>query len=88
MTGVERWIEHGAMSDPGDFASILTRLPSDIDAINRTIQGLLIHSDWLTAYGVDERSFGAGLATNASRCKAFGSHPGQGCAAIGHPTPA
>ena len=33
MNGVERWIEHGAMSDPGDFASTLTRLPSDIDAI-------------------------------------------------------
>ena len=59
MNGVERWIEHGAMSDPGDFASTLTRLPSDIDAINRTIQGLLIHSDWLTAYGMDERAFSA-----------------------------
>jgi hypothetical protein len=58
MTGVERWIEHGPMSDPGDFGSILTRLPSDVGAINRTIQGLLIHSDWLTAYGVDEKSFG------------------------------
>lgn len=59
MTGVERWIEHSPMSDPGGFVSILTRLPPDIDAINRTIQGLLIHSDWLTAYGVDEKSFGA-----------------------------
>jgi hypothetical protein len=59
MTGVERWIEHSPMSDPSDFASTLARLPSDIDAINRTIQGLLIHTDWLTAYGVDEKSFGA-----------------------------
>jgi hypothetical protein len=59
MTGVERWIEHSPMSDPSDFVATLARLPSDIDAINRTIQGLLIHTDWLTAYGVDEKSFGA-----------------------------
>ena len=59
MTGVERWIKHSPMSDPSDFVSALTRLPSDINAINRTIQGLLIHTGWLTAYGVDEKSFGA-----------------------------
>jgi hypothetical protein len=56
MTGVERWIEHSPMSDSSDFAVTLTRLPSDIDAINRTIQGLLIHTDWLTAYGVKNPS--------------------------------
>ncbi len=88
MTDVGRWIEHSPMSDPSDFVATLARLPSDIDAINRTIQGLLIHTDWLTAYGVDEKSLRRGLQTNASRRNAPGSHPEWGCAAIGHPSPA
>jgi hypothetical protein len=57
MIGVERWIEHSPMSDPAALVSAVAELPSGIDALNRVVQGLLIHSDWLGAYGLDEKSF-------------------------------
>ena len=37
----------------------LAALPSGVSALNRVVQGLLIHSDWLGAYDVDERQLRA-----------------------------
>jgi hypothetical protein len=41
------------MSDPAAHTSIVAELPSGIGTLNSVIQGLLIHSDWLAAYGLD-----------------------------------
>jgi Transglutaminase-like superfamily len=49
---VERWIGHSRMSDPADLASLIAELPSSVEALNRVVQGLLIHLDWLGAYSV------------------------------------
>lgn len=55
MIGVDRWAGHSRMSDPAKHAGSVAALPSGVSALNRVVQGLLIHSDWLGAYGVDER---------------------------------
>jgi hypothetical protein len=41
------------MSDPAAHIGIVAGLPSDVGTLNRIIQGLLVHSDWLGAYGLD-----------------------------------
>jgi hypothetical protein len=50
--GVERWIGHTRMSDPGSHAARIAELPAVVRVLNRVVQGLLIHVDWLGAYGV------------------------------------
>jgi len=42
------------MSDPLRHAATIADLPSDIGVLNDTIQGVLVHSDWLIHYGLDE----------------------------------
>jgi hypothetical protein len=54
---IERWIRHCAMSDPGRHDAAVAELPSSVGALNGVVQGLLIHSDWLGAYGVNESQF-------------------------------
>jgi hypothetical protein len=57
MDNVKQWISHSAMSDPGRHEAAMAELPSTVSALNRVVQGVLIHSDWLSAYGVDESRF-------------------------------
>jgi hypothetical protein len=47
------------MSDPAGHSSLIAGLPSDIGGLNRIIQGLLVHSDWLTVYGLNDADFRA-----------------------------
>lgn len=42
------------MFDPADHAARMAGLPADIRVLNRIIQGVLIHADWLAEYGLDE----------------------------------
>lgn len=41
------------MTEPGALAAKFARLPPDIGSLNRIVQGLLLHSEWLSAYGLD-----------------------------------
>ncbi len=52
----ETWSQHDRMSDPGFYASHLDQLPDDLGGLARIVQGLLIHADWIGAYGVDAGS--------------------------------
>lgn len=54
MENVERWTGHSLMSDPAWHAPVIAKLPPEIGILNGIIQGLLVHSDWLTEYGLDE----------------------------------
>jgi Transglutaminase-like superfamily len=54
---IERWIGHSAMSDPGRHDAAVAELPSRVRALNGVVQGLIIHTDWLSAYGVHESQF-------------------------------
>jgi hypothetical protein len=59
-SGHNVWIKHSPMSDPADHAACLTGLPADIGILNRVTQGVLVHSDWLAEYGLDETLLHAG----------------------------
>jgi hypothetical protein len=43
---------HGSLTDPGKFAPEIAALPADLGALCAVIQGIVIHADWATAYGV------------------------------------
>lgn len=57
MENLEQWVRHSAMSDISRHAAAVAELPSDIGALNSVVQGVIIHSDWLGAYGVAESEF-------------------------------
>ena len=57
MDNVERWISHSRMSDTGRHDAAVAGLPQSISALNGVVQGLIIHTDWLGAYGIDESRF-------------------------------
>ena len=47
------------MSDPAHHAAAIAGLPVDIDQLTGLISGLLVHSDWLSEYGLGESQSGA-----------------------------
>jgi hypothetical protein len=57
MENVKRWVSHSGMSDTGRHAAAVAELPIGIHALSSVVQGLIIHSDWLDAYGVEESRF-------------------------------
>jgi len=57
LENIERWIGQSAMSDPGRHKAAVAELPSSVAALNGVVQGLIIHTEWLSAYGVDESQF-------------------------------
>jgi hypothetical protein len=57
MKNLDSWTKHSPMTDPASHADLIAELPSDIGALNSIIQGLLVHSDWLTAYGLDDADY-------------------------------
>lgn len=59
MENRERWKTHSRMSDPGNGVLCFDGLPSDVGALCGIVQGLLVHSDWIAAYGVSEEQFGS-----------------------------
>jgi hypothetical protein len=54
VTEAARWIAHSPMSDPGEYAALFVRLSGSVGVMNDVIQGVLVHSDWLSSYGLDE----------------------------------
>jgi len=57
MENAERWTKHNLMSDPAGHIYLVAELPSDISALDRTVRGLLVYSDWLAAYGLDNADY-------------------------------
>jgi hypothetical protein len=51
-----QWVAHSAMSDPAAFAPRAKDLPNDVAALNRIVQGVLIHCEMLSAYGLADRA--------------------------------
>src|SRR6266851_5345408 len=52
MDGREFYATHGPLTEPGEFADELAMLPADLLASCRFIQGIVLHADWASAYGV------------------------------------
>jgi Transglutaminase-like superfamily len=57
--GAAKWVGHSRMTDPGDHAARIAELPANVGALSRIVQGLLVHADWLGAYGVSGDELGA-----------------------------
>jgi Transglutaminase-like superfamily len=57
MESIERWTSQSAMSDIGRHGAAVAELPSGAGALSAVVQGVVIHTDWLSAYGVDESQF-------------------------------
>ena len=57
MDELQRWRRHSQMSEPGNGPLNFDGLPADVAALCRIVQGMLIHSDWIAAYGVSEAEF-------------------------------
>ncbi len=53
-----RWLEQSPMSDPRRAAALYDTLPTDMAGLCRAVQGLLIHADWTSAYGLSASHFG------------------------------
>lgn len=47
------------MTEPGAFEPLIRRLPEDVGHLSRVVQGLLVHSEWLAAYGLDPHAYRA-----------------------------
>jgi len=52
-----RWLAHTPMTEPAALESQIKNLPSDVASLNRVVQGLLVHAEWLAAYGLEPLSF-------------------------------
>ncbi len=47
-----RWLPQTPMSDPARQAFMLENLPADVGELCRIVQGVLIHLEWIGAYGL------------------------------------
>jgi hypothetical protein len=54
---LERWRRQSAMTDPADAAALLRDIPDDAERLCELTQGVLLHSDWLGAYGLSATQF-------------------------------
>lgn len=57
MRSAVHWLRHTAMTEPGELALEVEKLPSDVASLGRITQGLLVHCDWLSAYGLSADDF-------------------------------
>ncbi len=57
MDELQRWRSHNPMSDPGAGPVGFDGLPADVGALCCIVQGVLIHSDWIAAYGASDAQF-------------------------------
>jgi hypothetical protein len=64
MQQPSRWLVHSPMTEPGAFETQIKALPSEVAALNQVVQGLLVHSEWLAAYGVDPNAIGCEFRFN------------------------
>ena len=63
MADADRWMAHSRMSDPGRHAGAIAALPAGVEALNEIIQGVLVHTDWASAYGLDATRLDAAART-------------------------
>jgi hypothetical protein len=55
MTEIDRWARLSRRFDPGRHIAEIASMPRDIDALCTVVHGLLVHSDWLDAYGLGQK---------------------------------
>jgi hypothetical protein len=53
MQLLSQWLGHTPMTEPAALKDQLKNFPSNVAFLNRIVQGLLVHSEWRAAYGID-----------------------------------
>jgi hypothetical protein len=53
MTNLNYFVQYGKITNPGPHAGLYTDLPSNISALVRTVQGLIVHVFWAESYGLN-----------------------------------
>lgn len=82
------------MSDPGSLAALYDDLPRDIDDLCKATQGLLLHADWMAAYGLSASYFEVGaretlpIEQRLRRIAASDSRPLADCRTVATRAPA
>lgn len=69
MRKPETWMSQSKMTDPAEHAAAIVRLPSEVAQLNEIIQGALVHSDWLPAYGLTDVVFSRATLPIAGRLR-------------------
>src|SRR6266436_4573583 len=69
MDGREFYATHGPLTELGEFADELARLPADLLADCRFIQGMVLHADWAALYGVPDTGLSRETLPVAERMK-------------------
>jgi hypothetical protein len=54
---MEDWVRHTGFTEPGGHAPAIAALTSDPKSLLSVVRGLLIHSDFLPIYGLQEEDF-------------------------------
>jgi hypothetical protein len=57
MQSPSRWLVHTPMTEPGALEARVKSLRADVTSLNRVVHGLLVHCEWLGAYGADLSAF-------------------------------
>lgn len=53
MINLKYFAQYGKMTDPGPYANLYNDLPSDIPALVKVVQGLMVHVFWAERYGLN-----------------------------------
>jgi hypothetical protein len=52
MTDLTYFAQYGKLTRPGPYADLYAALPSDVPALVRVVQGLMVHIFWAERYGL------------------------------------
>src|SRR6267143_3710731 len=69
MHGLGYYAAHGPLTEPGEYAGELAGLPADLHSHCRFIQGIVLHADWASAYGVTDTGLSRETLPVAERMK-------------------
>jgi hypothetical protein len=58
MRSPSRWLAHTPMTEPRILEPLFKDLSAEVAALNRVVQGLIVHCAWLGSYEVDVSAFG------------------------------
>jgi hypothetical protein len=69
MHGLAYYRAHGPLTEPGEHAGAFAGLPADLPAHCRFVQGIVLHADWASAYGVTDAGLSRETLPVAERMK-------------------
>jgi hypothetical protein len=71
MDQIRKWTSLSRSFDPGEHIAQIVSMPNDVGALRKVVHGLLVHSDWLNAYGLAPSSASRATLSLADRLNAI-----------------